>query len=225
MLFDEENYPTTTSYEQCSCERVCSQLLNQFICGESSSFTKFRDEGLINAENEIRLLRRSHADYLIHNFDELPAGFVSLDASRPWIIYWILHSLYLLGVNTQSFHERIISTLRCIQNKSGGFGGGPMQISQGAPNYAAVLSLCMIGSSEALSSVDRKAMYRWFLGLKQPSGGFSIHIDGETDTRSTYTVISISRLLNILTPELTQGVADFVLKCQTYEGNDEKIEI
>lgn len=26
----------------------------------------------------------------------LPAGFVALDASRPWICYWILHSLALL---------------------------------------------------------------------------------------------------------------------------------
>lgn len=45
-----------------------------------------------------------------------------------------------------------------------------------------------------------------------------MHRDGEIDTRGTYTVISIARILNILTPELCEGVADFVLRCQTYEG-------
>lgn len=41
---------------------------------------------------------------------------------------------------------------------------------------------------------------------------------GEVDSRGTYTVISIAKLLNILTTELCEGVEDFVLQCQTYEG-------
>ena len=51
-------------------------------------------------------------------------------------------------------------------------------------------------------------MYQWFLSLKEQSGGFRMHHDGEVDTRGTYTVLSISRILNILTPELTEGVAE-----------------
>eukprot|EP01034_Spumella_vulgaris_P022491 gene22491-28619_t len=54
--------------------------------------------------------------------------------------------------------------------------------------------------------------------MKHASGGFSIHHDGEVDSRSTYTVISVARILGLLTPELTDGVADYLLKCQTYEG-------
>lgn len=42
--------------------------------------------------------------------------------------------------------------------------------------------------------------------------------DREVDVRGTYTVISIASLLNLLTPELTAGVADYLLSCQTYEG-------
>jgi hypothetical protein len=34
----------------------------------------------------------------------------------------------------------------------------------------------------------------------------------EIDTRGTYTVVAISALLNILTPELADGVADFLLR-------------
>jgi len=42
--------------------------------------------------------------------------------------------------------------------------------------------------------------------------------DREVDVRGTYTVISIASLLNLLTPELTADVADYLLSCQTYEG-------
>jgi protein farnesyltransferase subunit beta len=219
MFYDEENHPTTTSYEQCSCERLCDSLLKQFYCVDEKSFHKWQDTGLLNAEREIRLLRSKHVQFLSSNLDRLPAGFVSIDSSRPWVIYWIVHSLYLLGKELSQGHKRrIISTLKHIQNPAGGYGGGPRQISQGAPNYAAVLSLCSIGSDEAFQSINRKTMYSWFLSLKQPNGGFSIHNDGETDSRSTYTIICIAKLLNILTPQLVQGTADFTLSCQTYEG-------
>lgn len=60
-------------------------------------------------------------------------------------------------------------------------------------------------------------MYRFFVSLKHESGGFRMHDDGEVDVRGTYTVIAIASLLNILTPELSRGVADFavspVLSC------------
>jgi protein farnesyltransferase subunit beta len=219
--YDEEGFQTTTSYEQCSCENICVPLLYQFkYCTDESTLNKWIKDGLVNIDSEMRLLRSKHIAYLLYNLEELPKGFVSLDASRPWIIYWIIHSLYLLGKDISiEVKTRIISTLRFIQNKTGGYGGGPLQISQGAPNYAAVLSLCEIGSEEAFSSINRPAMYHWFLSLKDPvTKGFSIHNDGEVDSRGTYTIICIARLLNILTPQLSEGVDDFILSCQTYEG-------
>jgi protein farnesyltransferase subunit beta len=46
----------------------------------------------------IRLLREAHTAYLVKALSEpLPKGFVSLDASHPWMVYWCLHSLDLLG--------------------------------------------------------------------------------------------------------------------------------
>ena len=46
----------------------------------------------------IRLLRDAHVSYLRGALSEkLPRGFASLDASRPWMVYWCLHSLDLLG--------------------------------------------------------------------------------------------------------------------------------
>ena len=45
-----------------------------------------------------------------------------------------------------------------------------------------------------------------------------MHDDGEVDTRGTYTVLAVARLLNMLTPELVNGVAEYLISCQTYEG-------
>jgi hypothetical protein len=46
----------------------------------------------------IRLLRSAHTAYLAGALsDPLSKGFVSLDASHPWMVYWCLHSLDLLG--------------------------------------------------------------------------------------------------------------------------------
>lgn len=87
-----------------------------------------------------------------------------------------------------------------------------------APTYSAVLALCTIGSEEALRSIDRKLMYRFFLSLKTENGGLRMHEDGEVDTRGTYTVLAVARILNILTAELTEGVAEYLISCQTYEG-------
>lgn len=115
---------------------------------------------------------------------------------------------------------RIVDTLGRFQNATGGFGGGPAQISHGAPTYASCLALLLIAPSypKAYDAIDRRSIYKWFLSMKRPNGGFMMHDDGETDVRASYTVIAIAKLLNLLTPELMEGVAEYILQCQTYEG-------
>ena len=61
-------------------------------------------------------------------------------------------------------------------------------------------------------------MYSWLLSLKQPDGSFVVHHGGEVDVRASYCVLCISLLLGICTPELIDGMQDFVARCQTYEG-------
>jgi protein farnesyltransferase subunit beta len=128
---------------------------------------------------KIQFLHNWHFKVNLQGLQNLSAGFISLDCSRPWICYWICHALYLLHKEPVYLFPRIISTLLKMQNSSGGFGGGPHQLSHGAPNYAAVLTLLTISSPEAMGSIDRVAMYRFFLSLKNKnSGGFAMHIDG-----------------------------------------------
>ena len=61
-------------------------------------------------------------------------------------------------------------------------------------------------------------MYDWFLSLKQPDGSFLVSHDAEIDVRGLYCLLVTATLLNILTPELLEGVPEFIAACQSYEG-------
>ena len=207
------------------------------------------DDDIVDASMDVQLMREKHVDYLMTPFRKtLQKSYMSLDSSRPWIIYWCLHGLDLLGTPLGVEDAvRVIDTLKsCFTYEgddamSGGFGGGPRQMAHCATNYAAVLALCIIGGAStfydddvrraAYDAIDRKALYKWFLSLRQEfsvtskSGvvvgkrvGFRMHDDGEVDVRGTYTVLCIAKLLNMLTEELTAGVPEYIAACQTYEG-------
>ena len=205
--------------EQCDCERECAPFLLPLSSQPEQTKTEWEENGFITYEGKIRLLRSQHISYLTNAITKtLPSGFVVLDASKPWICYWLLHALNILDSLPNHLHDRIVSTLNATQHSSGGFGGCNGQMAHCAPNYAAVLALCTLGTREALEIIDRKKMYSFFLSVKDASGGFRMHHDGEIDTRGTYTVLAIARIMNIMTPELVEGVAEFLLSCQTYEG-------
>jgi protein farnesyltransferase subunit beta len=55
----------------------------------------------------LRLERDVHAAYLARGLNYLSRWMVALDASKPWLTYWILHSLDLLEVEiSQDVIER-----------------------------------------------------------------------------------------------------------------------
>ena len=61
-------------------------------------------------------------------------------------------------------------------------------------------------------------MYEWFLSLKQPDGSFLVSHDAEVDVRGLYCLLVTATMLNMLTPELLDGVPEFIAACQSYEG-------
>lgn len=213
---------TATSRQQLDCERMCELNFLPLRPGalEEEELAEFLEEGIINADGKAVLMRAKHQAYLMRGLSGLGPGFVPLDASRPWIVYWILHSLDLLDAfPEENMQQRIVETIDSCQDPiNGGFGGGPKQLPHCAPMYASVLSLLIIGTPAAYSTIDRHALYRLFVSLKHASGGFRMHDDGEVDARGTYTVVAVASLLNMLTPELAEGVAEFSVRCQTFEG-------
>ncbi|KAI8901960.1 terpenoid cyclases/protein prenyltransferase alpha-alpha toroid [Globomyces pollinis-pini] len=166
------------------------------------------------------LKKHAHIQFLEEPFEDgLNRWYVSLDASKPWIIYWIFHGLDLLErdqpIDTK---QRAIETLRSCQNQTGGYSGGPGQLSHLATTYAAVNALAIIGTEEAYSSINRESLYQFLIRMKQSDGSFRMHESGEIDIRGSYCALSVASLLNMMTPELTSGVAEFIVRCQSYEG-------
>jgi len=185
----------------------------------ATAFTKFLMESGGPDSPDIRLQRDQHRDLLHGGLRSLPTGFAGLDASRPWFCFWISHALEVMGM----FDEEILppalaSFLNKCQSPTGGFAGGPGQLAHLAPTYAAVAALVIAGSEVAYKIVDRPALYDFLMRLKSPDGGFTMHEQGETDMRGTYCAISVASMLHMLTDELTQGVPEYVRRCQTYEG-------
>lgn len=112
---------------------------------------------------------------------------MSLDSSRPWILYWCLHSFDLLGkLPSDEDRCRMVETLeRCWSSYStcthpvarhmdslyfteaddsetpslvvGGFGGGPSQMPHAATTYAACLSLCILATSGGVAAEKAKS--------------------------------------------------------------------
>ncbi|KAJ5090247.1 hypothetical protein N7532_008931 [Penicillium argentinense] len=187
--------------------------------------------GPFNACGVPALQRDDHIAYLYDSLEDYPAGFVAMDASRPWMVYWALAGLTLLGESVSRVNQRVMTSLRPMQNRTGGFGGGHGQTSHLASSYAAILSLAMVGTPDAFALVDRQAMWRWLGRLKQADGGFRVCEGGEEDVRGAYCATVIISLLDLplaLPPDsaareagfenLTDGLAEYLSRCQSFEG-------
>lgn len=162
-----------------------------------------------------------HIAFLSRGLEPLSAGYVTLDAARPWLFYWCLNGLALLPGTRERIQEmspRLAQSLAACQHPHGGFGGGNGQLAHLAPTYAAVLSAAIVGTHECFEVVDRARLYSWIMSLKQEDGGFAIQRDGEVDARAAYLALSVAALMNILTPEMTRNTATWLSSCQRYEG-------
>lgn len=59
-----------------------------------------------NAHGVPTLQRDDHVAYLYDSLEDYPSGFVAMDASRPWMVYWALAGLSLLGEDVSRVRER-----------------------------------------------------------------------------------------------------------------------
>ena len=174
-------------------------------------------------EEDVVLMKDFHRKYLDYAFEHsLPPQMKALDASQPWILYWIACALRLMNKEwlSEEVQRKLYMKLSNCSLKSGPFCGGYGQQPHLICNYAAINALALCDNvDDCWSMINKEGIYNWLLKLKTPNGGFRTGILlGECDTRSTYCALSVASMLDILTPELTDGVEKFLLQCQTYEG-------
>ena len=88
------SHPTATLDEQSETEALISEVLKLIDTSDTSD-----SPGSASiAPTELAPLRKGdHVKYLCSTMNYLPAPYVSLDASRPWLLFWTMHSLDLLG--------------------------------------------------------------------------------------------------------------------------------
>lgn len=167
--------------------------------------------------------RMQHIKYLESSLRTLSSGYECLDSSRPWLIYWILNAAHSLNFQfADDLLHRVVSFLDKCRSPTGGFGGGPGQYAHLAPTYAAVNSLCMIGTPAAYSAIDKLSMIRFLWSVREEeTGAFRMHVDGEIDVRGAYCAVAAAKLINVepdVELKLFTGTVDWVVECQTYEG-------
>lgn len=209
----DDGVPTVTSAEQLELERRVASIYSAF-------------QGITSVgADELHLRRQLHRRYLYKGLGNLPEGFSSLDASRPWIVYWIVHSLALLKCPLPPIPSRtsLISFLASCQHPEGGFGGGPYQLAHLATTYAAVAALVTIGGKDALSVVDRTSLLSFFLRMcipKERGGGMTMHEGGEVDIRGCYCALATCYMLGMEVGTVAQACSldTFAAACQTSEG-------
>jgi len=205
--FKDESEHTATSVEQRNVEELCLRLFGK------------HDAQADMVDGLPVLNRKKTTQFLRKGLTTLSEGYECLDASRPWILYWILHSLELLDeeVDPADQHNIVQFLARC-QDPNGGYGGGPGQLPHLAPTYAAVNALMIIGTEEAFALTNRPKLYSWLDKLRQPDGSFTMHVDGEVDIRGVYCALSVARITNIYTSSLFTLTDLWLADCQTYEG-------
>ena len=212
------DHETTTSTAQAKVTAECLP----YLLGQDTQNLPLNRHGLP------RLRRKEHEAFLRAQLVKLPAPYVAIDASRPWFFYWTMAGLSFLGEDVSAYKERLVETVRPLQNATGGFGGGHGQLSHCACSYATVLALACVGG---LGVVDRKAMWEWLGSVKQVDGGFCMAVGAEEDIRGAYCAMTILTLLNLPlelppdSPARKAGLTSFLDKlgewvssCQTYEG-------
>mmetsp|Transcript_2720 Transcript_2720/g.7117 ORF Transcript_2720/g.7117 Transcript_2720/m.7117 type:complete len:439 (-) Transcript_2720:283-1599(-) len=203
---------TATTREQQVVEERCLKLFLAHLDADGASVCR----------SAVPFDREKHIAYLLKGLEQLPSGFQALDASRPWLCYWIVHALDLLGHKLpEELASRTVAFLKRCQDPSGGYCGGPHpgQIPHLAPTYAAVNALVIIGTDEAYASIDRQRLYEFLRRRKDDVlGCFTMHEDGEVDVRGAYTAFAVASLTNVLTDELVSGTPEWIARCQTYEG-------
>jgi len=205
-----DEYPSVTTDAQLQVQRVVGSIYKDLI---QSSTNKIHNRPFCIKE---------HNEYILTSLtNPLPYYYKSLDANHGWLLFWLINSYSIInGRNKDKNIRNLVSdkiNRNVVNEGRGGIAGGVNQIGHAAATYASIMALVLVEDYDLLNRI-RPNLYKWFMSLKKPNGSFMMHQNGESDTRSTYCVLVVASLLNILTNELCEGTLLWLNLCQTFEG-------
>ena len=96
----QDSLQTETSFNQETTVIECLPYLTR---------NAVRSDAEIGASGIPSLKRQLHVDFLLCSLEEKPNVYVGFDASRPWVVYWALSGLCLLGEDVTPYRERYSS--------------------------------------------------------------------------------------------------------------------
>ena len=197
---------TVTSEEQKNVEESVGQIFS--ACLSRSSLTE-----------TFPVHRERHINYLQKGLQNLSEGLQCLDASRPWLGYWIIHSLNLLGEKISKEQQLSISRFFIsVQSMNGGFCGNVGHLPHLATTYASVTAIASLDYEQCYNVIDRMGLKNFIEDMHNDDGSFTMHKDGELDVRGAYCAAVVANLCDIYSDELFAGTAEWIAKCQTFEG-------
>jgi protein farnesyltransferase subunit beta len=104
-------HPSATLDEQADTERAISELLlttappalpgvaGKSVFSGTGNGASAGANATAGGEHSGTVLRKmEHMQFFQSLFFKMPPPYVSLDASRPWLMYWTVHSWDLLGI-------------------------------------------------------------------------------------------------------------------------------
>lgn len=135
-------------------------------------------------------------------------------------MYWGVTALVLLDKLLQTLpgKEVVEFVLSCYNESQGGFGAFPRHDAHLLLTLLAVQILAMYGQLDVLGSDRRQNLVRFIHGLQLDDGSFQGDSFGEIDTRFVYTAVSTLSILGELTPPVANKSADFILRCENFDG-------
>jgi len=168
------------------------------------------------------LVSKRHYKYLLQFANQTTIDGNKRESLCVWNPCYVLVPLVLLKYDNyeelESLKSKCTTYLARRITKYGLFSGFPTDYPSLISNYGVLNSTIVIGTPEIYNLYNRKVIYNYLLSLKAHNGAFRSAIGAEIDVRSTYSAVYIAYMLNILTPEFTNGVIDFVISCQNYDG-------
>ena len=201
-----DGFETITSDEQTAVEESVEHIYS--AC-----------QGRTRLKETFPLHKVRHISYLRKGLLRLSENFECLDASRPWLCYWILHSLNLLGDQISMEQQiRISEFLKSVQADTGGFCGNIGHLPHLATTYAAVSALASLDYEPCYDIIDTSKLQQFLQNMHNEDGSFTMHKDGELDVRGAYCAAVVAHLSGIYSEELFANTGEWIAKCQTFEG-------